>query len=174
MVFLYFTGHYNDVVVCSCPIEFIIYPYRTKRLLWHNAEHKISINNRKEDGQGTLWFGISSSRVHITDDHLALLLWGTLPNILPVEVFRVGGVEVHPLHLHPLHATRKPMPESKKLCVDREAGLAQGIRGTCFEHPLGGLALRPLGKHYQCYSGTAWCAVRRWKNMLVFTWNGHG
>ena len=46
--------------------------------------------------------------------------------------------------------------------VDREAGLAQGIRGTCFEHPLlvynlGGL--RPLGKHDQCYSGTAWCAV---------------
>ena len=117
MVFLYFTGHYNDVVVCSCPIEFIIYPYRTKRLLWHNAEHKISINNRKEDGQGTIWFGISSSRVHITDDHLALLLWGTLPNILPVEVFRVGGVEVHPLHLHPLHATRKPVPESKT-CVE--------------------------------------------------------
>ena len=52
----------------------------------------------------------------------------------------------------------------KQFTVDREAGLAQGIRGTCFEHPLlvynlGGL--RPLGKHDQCYSGTAWCAVRR-------------
>ena len=54
--------------------------------------------------------------------------------------------------------------------VDREAGLAQGIRGTCFEHPLlvynlGGL--RPLGKHYQCYSGTVWCAVRRTPSSLL-------
>ena len=54
--------------------------------------------------------------------------------------------------------------------VDREAGLAQGIRGTFFEHPLlvynlGGL--RPLGKHYQCYSGTVWCAVRRTPSSLL-------
>ena len=57
-----------------------------------------------------------------------------------------------------------------KSFVDREAGLAQGIRGTCFEHPLlvynlGGL--RPLGKHYQCYSGTVWCAVRRTPSTLL-------
>ena len=48
--------------------------------------------------------------------------------------------------------------------TNTRAGLAQGIRGTFFEHPLlvynlGGL--RPLGKHYQCYSGTVWCAVQR-------------
>ena len=54
--------------------------------------------------------------------------------------------------------------------VDREAGHAQGIRGTCFEHPLlvynlGGL--RPLGKHYQCYSGTVWCAVQRTPSSLL-------
>ena len=66
IVFLYFTGHCNNFVR-FCLIEFIIYSYRTKRLLWHNAEHKISINNRKEDG---LWerygFGISSSQVSIS------------------------------------------------------------------------------------------------------------
>ena len=40
--------------------------------------------------------------------------------------------------------------------IDREAGFAQGIQGTCFEHPLT-LAqgdLRPLGKHYRCHSFT--------------------
>ena len=34
--------------------------------------------------------------------------------------------------------------------VDREAGLVEGIRRTCFEHPLLG-DLRPLVKHYQAY-----------------------
>ena len=59
---------------------------------------------------------------------------------------------------------------AKTSYVDREAGLAQGIRGTFFEHPLlvynlGGL--RPLGKHYQCYSGTVWCAVQRTPSSLL-------
>ena len=54
--------------------------------------------------------------------------------------------------------------------VDREAGLAQGIRGTFFEHPLlvyNLSGLRPLGKHYQCYSGTVWCAVQSTPSSLL-------
>ena len=31
-----------------------------------------------------------------------------------MEVFRVSCVEVDPLHLHSLHATRKPVPESEE------------------------------------------------------------
>ena len=60
----------------------------------------------------------------------------------------------------------------QKIFVDRETGLAgvSGIlfRGTCFEHPLQVYnldGLRPLGKHYQCFSGTVWQALRESKKL---------
>ena len=60
----------------------------------------------------------------------------------------------------------------QNLFGDRETGLAgvSGIlfRGTCFEHPLQVYnldGLRPLGKHYQCFSGTVWQALRESKKL---------
>ena len=43
----------------------ISYFHSTRILLWHNAEHKISINNRKEDRHGIDWFGNSSCKVSL-------------------------------------------------------------------------------------------------------------